>query len=233
MHRSIRISFISLLVLPAFILKPAWGAVDERPTGSALQFGVYRLGRLTSFEGATISYQRFLSRNAALRVGLTVQIDYSSTDDSEEGTGELSGRVAGDIEEWNNSFSLNCEYLVYRGSAVSLFYGGGPYIAYGTRQDEAYGIVFWDDGYSERTMRNRERTMAAGLTGTFGVQWAPFEWCAFHAEYRALAAYNVGDIYWFHELTGLDESFTEHDKLNIKGFVFDSKGVRFGLSIYF
>lgn len=233
MHKGIRILIASLLALPAFVIKPAWGAVDERPTGGSLQFGIYQYNNLTTFGGTTISYQWFLSKSIAMRIGSTIEIDYNSGDKSGEGTGDYSGHGEGEFEDWNNSFSLNCEWLVYRGSAVSLFYGGGPYIAYNTRQYEWLDIYFRDGGIGERRYREREKTIGAGLTGTIGVQWAPSDWCAIHAEYRVLAAYDAGDIDRHEEWTGLDQYYTLDETWNTEGFVLDSKGVRFGLSIYF
>lgn len=233
MNRIIRILTVSSLVLPAFISEPARGAVDERPAGSALQFGIYGYNNLTTFGGTTISYQRFISRNIALRIGSTIELDLDSIDSSGKSTGDLGGKVKTELEEWNNSFSLNCEFLVYRGSALSLFYGGGPYAAYSNRQSVWFDPYYYYNGAGARARKNRTKEFDVGLTGTIGVQWAPSAWCAIHAEYRVSAAYSSEELYVREERAGVGTNYVIEETMDTEGVVFDSKGVRFGLSIYF
>lgn len=201
------------------------------PTGQAIQFGIGSSFRLGTFEGATISYQRFLTDRVAWRLGLSIDADYRATEYEETAVGdiEMSGSI--DLTDWNSSFSASSEWLLYRGSVVSMYFGGGPRVSYSSRQDE-YARFYPDDDESWRAERVRGTGLGIGAGGVVGVQWAAADWIALHAEYRVNAMYRH-ETYERTLAEGGSEEYIREITDTVNRFVLDSTGVRFGLSIYF
>lgn len=220
------------VVLCALVAAQAvFAAPAERPQGQAIQFGIGDFMNLTEFSGATIAYQRSLSRNVAWRLGVTVDLSYNASDHSETGTGDAEMDVSAHLKEWSHQVAVSSEWLVLRGSPVSLYFGGGPRFSYSTSQDED---VYFDVGHEENwySVRWDVSGLSAGAVGVLGVQWAPSDWCALHAEYRVSAAYvrRVQER-WVAESGDYDLTHDRDQTWN--GFALDSEGVRAGLSIYF
>lgn len=209
----------------------AHGGHCERPSGQSIQFGIIGDFRLGTFEGTTISYQRFLSERVAWRVGVSIDVDYSAVDYSETSIGDLEEEGDTDLTQWNNSFSAVSEWLVYRGAPVSVYFGGGPRISYTTRQSESVWFYPDDEG-SWRASGRQEKSLGLGLSGVIGVQWAAADWVALHAEYRLDAMYRHETSDRWNAEGGSHEYLTEHCTVADR-FVLDSKSVRFGLSVYF
>jgi hypothetical protein len=220
------------LCIGGFLLAAVPGAAAERPGGQAIQFGIAGNFTLGNFAEATLAYQRFISPDVAWRVGLGVNLGYEQSDISVKRTepaepSPFSGSRDG--EEWNHTVAVGSEFLWYRGSAVALFFGAGPRVSYAT-----YQYDYWDyDVYAGDWSHFRERNgdLAAGVQGCLGVQWAAVKWLALHAEYDARAMY--------HRRVYEDDLFypgnpAEHsnDKTTTDEFLLDSRGVRFGLSVY-
>lgn len=234
MEKISRVTAACLLLFVVQCMQPALGVAGERPAGSALQFGMGNYFNLTRFGGVTMSYQRFLSEDLAWRLGATIELDYNTVEQTADGTGQYEGSDSDAFEDWDNRIAISCEWLVYRGSDVSLYFGGGPYVFYDTEQ-HAYSDFFLSDDHDDTYWHRRIHNTSLGLgaSGVIGVQWAPAEWCALHVEYRAVAAY-VREVYSEHRETigGSDEYTLDEEQAN-SGFEFDSKDVRAGVSIYF
>jgi hypothetical protein len=203
-------------------------AAASRPNGQAIVFGVGNYLRPTHLDGTTIAYQRFVSRDVAWRISLGADLRHDMSEASGQQTGEDSYRGSYDISEWDYNVSLSSEWLVYRGEGVSLFFGGGPRVAYTSRQDASWdvGTNYW---WAERI---RDDSFEAGLEGCLGVQWAAAGWLALHAEYnlRCMYTHKKRDYEW---ARGSDEFLSELDTRKTDGFLLDSRGVRFGLSVYY
>ncbi len=229
----VRITVACALLFSVLCLLPALSVAGERPAGTALQFGIGSSFSLSDFGGATICYQRFLSKDLALRLGATIELAYDTQEETAEGTGQYDGSSSGALEEWDNKASLSCEWLVYRGSDVSLYFGGGPHVSVATKQDAYSSFSFSSDAISYRSTRYRNRSLGLGATGVVGVQWAPAAWCALHVEYRAVAAYVMEEDSEFQERTGGSDDYTRDEICTSSGVEFDSEGVRAGVSIYF
>ena len=232
MEKRTRITLAFLLLFAVLCLQPALGVASGRPTGSSLQFGVGSSFTPTNFGGATICYQRFLSEDFAWRLGATLELKYDELEYTADGAGHYSGWGSDALEEWNHSVSLRCEWLVYRGSDVSMYFGGGPHISYNTSQYTCTDFYFSDDD-ARRNVRIRNRSYGLGVTGVVGLQWAPAEWCALHVEYRAVAAY-VTDMRTRHEeVVGGSNEYGIWENETTSGPKFESEGARAGMSIYF
>ncbi len=232
MERRSRISLVCLLLFAVLCLQPATGVAGERPTGNALQFGVGSGFEPSSFMEGTISYQRFLSTDLALRLGATIEVYSGTMEHAAQGTGEYEGSDSEAFHTWNDSVSLSCEWIVYRGSDVSLYFGGGPHTFYRSMEYGESRFRPYDDAIRWRD-RTRKMSFGLGASGVIGVQWAPAEWCALHAEYRAIAAYINGTVIEYWDEVGGTYKNTRTTKRTSNGVEFDSKGVRAGVSIYF
>lgn len=222
--------FASALLCAVMLLPATAFAGVDRPHGQALQFGLLTLS-LTSFDGATICYQRFIGRDLALRIGAGIDLNHSSEDYSELYITENEGEVLDETiehNEWDHSACVSCEWIRYRGGSVSVYFGGGPRLSYESSRGE--DSDFHAD-YS-RHSRSTKEVYGIGVKGSLGVQWSPCDWFAVHAEYNAVCMYehnrNVLQRVW----TGDNAEFSENTIVE-QAFEFDSRGVNAGVSVYF
>jgi hypothetical protein len=131
--------------------------------------------------------------------------------------------------DWNHSISLSSEWLVYRGERVAVFYGGGPRISYYSDQDDDW---YFSSSGEQRFRRRSAESYGAGLQGCAGVQWAATDWLAVHAEYSVRCMYlHVVEEYIRSE-SG-DDGYSSVETNEFNRIELDSRGVRFGLSVYF
>lgn len=233
MSRLLRSFVISLLVVSGALALSgvAYGGGCGLPTGQAIQFSIGSSFRLGAFEGGTISYQRFIGDRVAWRLGLTVDANYSAVEYEETAVGDVEMDGSIDLTDWSSSFSASSEWLLYRGSTVSMYFGGGPRVSYSTRQDE-YARFYPDDDESWRAERVRGTGLGIGAGGIVGVQWAPADWVALHAEYRVNAMYRH-ETFERTTAEGGSDNYVREATDTVNRFVLDSTGVRFGLSMYF
>jgi opacity protein-like surface antigen len=203
----------------------------ERPQGQAIQFGIGSSFSVSQFSGATIGYQRSLSENVTWRLSMTLDLNYTSVDQADVGTGDAEMDESVDLEEWSHYLSASSEWFVSRGAPVSVYFGGGPRIAYSTRQDDRADFRSGDPVVEYRDTR-RVSALSAGASGLLGVQWAPSDWFALHAEYRLSALYVRRTEGTWTSRSGDDGYFLE-ETLTWNGVTIDSEGVRVGFSVYF
>ena len=216
------------LVLVLALALPATADTLSRSGGHALLFGIDNWLSVEEFQGATVSYQRFISDNVAWRVGVGIDL-YYSTGEYQEGNWGTSheGYGAGDTETWSHSLSFVSQWLVFRGDRISAFYGGGPYLSYGRSRSERPNlsgddwILYWDDS----------ETYTIGLQGTLGTQWTVTDWLALHAEYRVVGGYRHSSEEHRRVVSEGDFSAVA-SRTTSEGLIFDTMNVRFGMSIY-
>jgi hypothetical protein len=230
------LSFVTLrvvLLLGALLVaRPVFGGNTERPQGQALQFSVGRYLSLSDFGGATVCYQRSVSENLTWRLGVTVDLYYAGSEESLFGTGDAAADTSASTTDWSHQFVVTSEWLFWRGEPVSLYLGGGPRLSYMAWQSE---YVHLGTGYAQGwyyARQSRGSGLSVGAAGVLGVQWAPSDWCALHAEYRVNAGYvrTVTET-WISESS--NEHYTYNGDVVSNGFSLDSEGVRVGLSVYF
>ncbi len=204
-------------------------ATTNRPLGQAIQFGIGSSFSLRDFGGSTLAYQRFVGRNVAWRLSLGLDLQYDSGKESEQVTGEYDIDASFDTTEWRHLVSLSSEWLVYRGERLAVFYGGGPRISYYSDQDDDW---YSASGGEWRYWRYSRESYGVGLQGCAGVQWAATDWLAVHAEYSVRCMYlHVKEEYVRAE-TG-DDGYSSVVTDEFNRIDLDSRGVRFGLSVYF
>lgn len=222
-----------LLSILALCLLQTPALADARPTGSALVFGVGSNFRIDSFNGATVAYQRDLRGDLAWRFSVTIELDSGETEYSGEIESESPNTYSEAGDEWDHTISLCSEWLTYRGSEISLYYGGGPRVSY-TNWLHSYRSFGFSGGYvNDWNHENSGQSLHLGVTGILGVQWTPVRWCTIHAEYRVVAGYvseSTGTRRW--EAYSSNPYTLEEDRTT-QGFELDPLGVRVGLSIYF
>ncbi len=222
------------LVLALLCLCPAQVAAGDRPLGSALQFSVGGSFSLGAFNGTTVAYRRSLSPDVDWRLGATIDLSYSSGEQTASGTGSNPGEDSAPVEEWYSIVNLRCEWIAYRGSGVSFYAGGGPQLRVKHSQNVGTSFYFSENNENEaRHSRSRDAEYGIGLGGIVGVQWAPVEWCALHVEYRAAVGYTRGVYRDYSDREGGNSEYTLHAEEIVNSFEFDSQGVTAGLSIYF
>ncbi len=184
---------LALLVLTALSsVVEAYDAASALQKGSqALQFGVGYDFKLSPFQGATISYERFVRDRLALRVGAGISMDYSKGPYVEEfrDGGIGSGEV--DVALWRHAYSISCHLVSYRAGQVALFYGGGPKVTYSNYLDQRYSFYPSSSGGDIYSSRRRywDRSWGVGLEGVAGVQWV------LNDRFRLLAQYATAVMY--------------------------------------
>lgn len=215
-----------------FIACPAFGGDTEGPHVQSIQFAIGQNLNLKEFGGATVSYQRTLSDRVAWRLGVTVESSILVSEVSAVGTGSAEVDASDDETNWHHKLSVTSEWLFRRGKSVSVYYGAGPRLSYETSQRER---VMFGTGSAQgwiRTDRSRWSAITMGVVGVLGVQWAPCDWFALHAEYRVNAGYvRQVDERWVSETTDTEYDYAEEVISN--GFTLDSEGARTGISVFF
>ncbi len=203
-----------------------------RKGSQSLQFGVGYDFKLSPFQGATVSYERFVRDRLALRVGAEISMDYSEGPYVDEYDDVITGSSDVDVAEWRHAYSISCHLVSYRAGRVALFYGGGPKATYSGYLDEYYD--FYPSGgdiYSCRT-RYWNYSWGAGLEGVAGVQWVLSD------RFRLLAQYATAVMYGhsFREELQVSEGETRrfaretHDRYFVQ---VTPQAVQAGLSVSF
>lgn len=107
MSRSRWCAVVALCATCLALLSPQpTAAVTGRPRGQAIQFGIGGDFTLRDFGGATLSYQRFVSRDAAWRVSVGLYLDYDDVEHSEEFVGDDVVDETMDQREWLHRVSV-------------------------------------------------------------------------------------------------------------------------------
>ena len=203
------------------------GAAPSRPIGQAIQFGIRWEFTLDRFQEAMISYQRSINPHVAWRGTIGLQMDYEDAEYSLEYQARDSIDVSRAATDWKHSLTIASEWLWYRGDNVSVFFGGGPWLSYSGSREVGWHYSIDDEEWTKDQRRRRE--FSGGAQGCLGVQWVAVEWLTIHAEYVTRALYR----HRFSEDKRVD-STSERTATTIEdGLLFDSLGVRFGLSAYF
>ena len=203
------------------------GAAPSRPIGQAIQFGIRSYVTLDRFQEAALGYQRSISPNAAWRATIGLEMDYEDAEYSLEYQARDSVDVSRDATDWKHSVNVASEWLWYRGDNVSVFFGGGPWLSYSGSQEVGWYYSIDDEEWTQD--RRRRSEFSGGAQGCLGVQWVAVKWLTIHAEYVARALYRHRSS----EDKRVDNTSTRTATTIEDGLLFDSLGVRFGLSVYF
>jgi hypothetical protein len=198
----------------------------------AVQFSVGGNFSISEFQGALVSYQRFVRDRRAVRIacGLRLDLDDSEMDVEFEGI-DASDSV--ELSRWSHEGTVRIQMLFYRGSGpVYLYYGGGPVVSYLDYLTE--DMVFSADGsdLEYRYFGYEGSEWGLGLDGVLGIHWPINETFALHAEYGATAEYKLresSETYFRSDA----QNAAERIERRTKSPEFSSNGVLVGLSVFF
>jgi hypothetical protein len=213
---------------------------DARPNsleaGSwSLQFQITDQFGLQPFDGMMVSLKRHWSRRSALRLGVQVSAEGSSSTNSywQEVADTLLGSNGQDADRSYQKFTVDLSYLRYPwpGSQVNFFWGIGPLVSF-SRDDRTETSDYSSQGrVDHRSTHSYQRTWALGAVGLVGVEWFLSKHFSFHSEYRASISYgrsiSTTEDYrsYMSERTSRG---TETDGWNVR-----SAYATLGLSVYF
>jgi len=198
----------------------------------ALQFAIGSDFALNSFQGITLSYERFLRDRLALRLGIDVSTDYREDEETNQFEGETAGQKSFGLANWSHEYSLLCQLASYRGGPIGFCYGVGPKVTYSNYQhQDAY--VYGSNGVI-RTQRssNWDRVWGVGMAGFAGVHWLVTDRLRLHAEYSTSAMYQHVDIKNINVYSG-EYYRVETVKVERDIFGIYPGGTRLGLSVFF
>lgn len=217
---------ISVILIAAIILISTGSAHAQEASPSqfltdsshSIQFGIDYLV-LRRFNDKSVSFKTHLSRNEALRFGITMG---ASSDREESTVKKYSGDTLVYQHNGSRTYSpsidlmINADYLFYAPAAndLYLFAGGGPQIG------------FSQDSYSERFYRS----WSAGAAAVLGAEWFASRNISLHGEYTASLYYSASRTTDWDIRSTTDRTYYETTGSNI---IFHSGNVIFGLSVYF
>ncbi len=155
----------------------------------ALQFAIGYDFKLSPFQGATISCERFLRDRLALRLGGQISTDYSDGPLVDRYQDGITGSSQVDIARWRHEYSVSCHLVSYRDGRVGLFYGGGPKVTYSNYLYEDFYVNVYDGHVASNRWRTWEYSWGVGLEGVVGVQWVLNDRFRLQAQYATAAMY--------------------------------------------
>ncbi len=210
----------------------AFANSDTNPKRQSIQFSLGSGFRIESFKAGLLSYQFDLTRSFSVRIGLSY---YQNQDDY-----SFEYRAAWDpytLYEYGESYrdryaNYYLDVLRYhRNGKHSMYYGLG--LVYGYSEYSAENSYLYDR-YEEITMRyisSSSQTTTSGVSVFFGSAWEILDWLSIHAEYSNRAIYQ-NLVETRHEVEdpydGVDRRRNEQE-----GWLIESLGVRFGISLQF
>jgi hypothetical protein len=191
---TVRATFV--IVFAAFLSMASSAAAQEAVQRSgldkgsqALQFEIGYDFKLSPFQGATLSYERFLRDRFSLRVGAEINMDYTKGPRTVELEGAGSGSRQLDLTFWTHRYSLSCLLTSYRQGRVAFYYGGGPKVTYANdlREYFDYGV----SGSTSITYQDRwwDHSWGVGLEGIVGAHWILNDRFRLQAQYSNAVMY--------------------------------------------
>jgi hypothetical protein len=225
---------LALFVLAALSVAAEAGdyASTLQKGSQALQFGVGYDFKLSPFQGATISYERFVRDRLALRVGAHVSTRYSDGPHAEELQVDVEAREEVDLTDWQHDYSLSCQLVSYREGRVALHYGGGPRVTYSNYYNEDFYLYGWGTEISSRSSSSWSHSWGVGLGGLAGVHWVLNDRFRLQAQYATTFMYGRDSYEYVSTRAG-----DEYERQTVTGhrdFIqFIPQEVQLGLSVSF
>lgn len=232
---------INMLFTPLVFAQDTTAKSNKIPEGKwALQFEISNNFTLRSFSGSIISFQKMLSTEKAIRVGLSVYSDYSRSKDHQQ---NLPLKDSNNIQKTDSNQKVNAgDITVEAGISfirfkkmidkVHFFYGYGPGLSFSFQQTHSkvhsYSVLSNDSTYLHSNLLSSELTPGLEVHGDLGVEWF------FRSNMSLLAEYvpRFGIKYDHYYSRNFDQGTLSKTKHNNLRFNLDSN-VHFGLSVYF
>ena len=215
---------ISIVSAVLFLLSVTIYAQDSTSVRGkyALQFQIASNFQLVSFNGVTFSGKYTLPDGNALRAGLSINGNSTSTDINQNtnpiyNTPEFNGKSS--ISSY--AITVLAQYLFYNPviNDVSFYYGGGPLA----------GISYNKNNNSGNNSNNNEEITngwTLGVTLVCGVDWFISKRLSISAEYGFAATYNKTIINTINNVPQWNQQTSY-------GYQFIGNNVKLGLSVYF
>ncbi len=210
----------------------------------ALQFGISSNFTLTSFQGSTIGAKYQLSKNSAIRGGITLNGSTNRGPTSSSGTiGDTSLNSApGSTSNKSIDLSFVFQYLWYMNpnGIVHLYAGVGPSVSYNYYKyayDSPRLYQTGNHGYWVMSSYDNHYTQwAAGVAASIGVEWFACSWLSLRADYNESLQYQWGSTTTNENSTTTSTTYYTPYSLdnsgNTKGWNIRSSVVGFGLNVY-
>ncbi len=210
----------------------------------ALQFGIASNFTLTSFQGSTIGAKYQISESRAIRGGITLNGNTSTSPGSFSGSIDDSsaGTMPGNSSAKTANISFVVQYLWYMNpnAPVHLYIGFGPAVSYyyshSTSENPFLNINgnkgFWvlENYSSTRTL------LAAGGTVSIGVEWFACRWLSLRADYNELIQYQWGSQSsnrMYKAVSNVNYvSSSQNNSVTTKVWSLSGSSVSFGLNVY-
>ncbi len=193
----------------------------------AIQFQVSNNFTLSSFQGSTLSYKQHLTPYFAVRAGLGVSFNNSTTDQVDNGysNDSLVSFSKTGFDRSGVTLQLNTQAIWYTESSseILFFYGTGPLVSYARSRQSQESVTSTSDQTSTQ--------WSAGLSVLAGVEWFASKSISLHAEYGISGSYSstkyesTSNVPTTRSRGSADATTT--------GWSISSNSVRLGLSIYF
>jgi len=239
--RSLHILFIGLFLLFATSLfaqapKDSLKAGSFHFTKHSLQFSVVDFFRISSFQGATLSYKYHFSDRLALRVGVGLRGSQDNGDFKyERNTDTTSFKY--DTERNNTNIDITSQLIYYFSpyKQIKVYAGMGPYFLIGNSSDEKKNFSTDPTTNYSYNLRNYKTThYEIGVSAVYGLEWFFKKNMSLLAEYSSRLSYIIRSS----ERTVFKSSASATDIINSdksksSGWGIYSAGAKMGLTVYF
>lgn len=220
--------FICLISISSIYTQQKDSSVHSLKKGSlAFQFEIGYDFKLTSFDGAQISFKYHFSPNTALRIGGGVTSSINNIDVKFYDYYHGNNLISEPLDEYYHEIYLTSVFIWYPkpNSVIKIYFGAGPRASYNSSKDE----YIYSDGYIESRWLEG---WAAGLNFSAGGEWFPVHYLSFSAEYSFYGMYGSNKRTYQvknYETGSLAECYEETSN----NFLFRGNSARLGLSVYF
>jgi opacity protein-like surface antigen len=224
-------TIIVVLLSVATAVATPWSAQEKyqpEKGDQALQFQINSNFSLSAFEGDLISYKWMMSDRRGIRIGFGLNSHLGTEEDSSEYPAADSLNENRSVDRWQHSLQVTALLVtVVPSDKAWFYYGFGPTCGY-TTENTDYDYTKPDPvRYSSGDSQHFE----AGVAGIAGVEWALNSFLTLHAEYRSEFLFQLRRTEYEGVRRGTELEYVSTTELHY--WRFTSRGVRFGLSVYF
>ncbi|MEW6702103.1 MAG: hypothetical protein AB1298_05235 [Bacteroidota bacterium] len=198
----------------------------------AIQFQLSQDFQLTTFEGSTLSLKRILSSGDALRFGISIDGNYSNTDNEDKNLLAPPSVSNTKNDQTTIGFSVSALYLWYSKikNHVSVYYGVGPTLSFGYNKTKNTTSNFGATYQTSSENINSNTSYGFGASAKLGIEWFLLKNISVIGEYGTdmRLTFSKTKIERNANASKLAETTSDTNR-----FLFTSSGVRVGFSIYF
>ena len=209
---------------------------DEKPVKNslvkgawALQFQINNDFDLNSFNGSTFSLKKQTSPGAAWRMGVSLALSFSDSDQIQSNGIE---EIPRESDQNSQTVDLTLQKVFYPNpnSRINLYYGLGPRGYY--RHTHSKQLRDVSDSTSTETI-NTQNNWEIGVAGVLGVEWFVTKNISLLGEYGSSLMYEHYKTHNEQTSVRPDETRVLWNETTSKGVSFEASAVKFGLSVYF